>query len=181
MAFQDPSLLPWRTVRGNIALARHLTGKARDMAAVDRLIGLVGLEGFADTRPGALSGGMRQRAAIARAMATDPALLLLDEPFGAVDQLTRQQLAEDLPPLWEARRTTTLMVTHSVAEAVLLSDRVLVFSPRPATVLADIPVPLDRPRRAGLAATDAFRDLTDEVSGALAAGMGRMRPPLAAQ
>ncbi|ETX14363.1 nitrate ABC transporter ATPase [Roseivivax halodurans JCM 10272] len=181
MAFQDPSLLPWRTVRGNVTLALKLARQRKDEARIARLIDLVGLDGFAGTRPGALSGGMRQRAAIARAMVTEPAVLLLDEPFGAVDELTRQQLAEDLPPLWEARETTTLLVTHSVSEAVMLSDRVLVFSPRPAAVVADIPVALERPRRASLSSSKPFLDLTGEVSEALARGMAAAAPRLAAQ
>ncbi|MFN3228006.1 MAG: ABC transporter ATP-binding protein, partial [Hyphomicrobiales bacterium] len=123
VAFQDPSLLPWRTVRGNIELALTLARRPTKDGDVDQLITLVGLDGFADVRPAELSGGMRQRAAIARALATEPRLLLLDEPFGAVDELTRRQLAQDLPRLWEARGTTTLLVTHSVNEAVMLADR----------------------------------------------------------
>ncbi len=137
MAFQDASLLPWRTVRGNIALALRLARRGHDAAAVDRLIDLVGLSGFADVRPAALSGGMRQRAAIARCLVTEPDLILLDEPFGAVDQLTRYRLGAELPPLWRSRGTTAVLVTHSVAEAVALSDRVIVLSSRPATVVAD--------------------------------------------
>jgi NitT/TauT family transport system ATP-binding protein len=145
VAFQDPSLLPWRSVRGNIELALSLARRPVDHTAVDQLIALVGLAGFADVRPAELSGGMRQRAAIARALATEPKLLLLDEPFGAVDELTRQQLAQDLPRLWEARGTTAILVTHSVTEAVMLSDRVIVLSPRPAEVVADLSVELPRP------------------------------------
>jgi NitT/TauT family transport system ATP-binding protein len=137
VAFQDPSLLPWRSVRGNIELAPALPGVASPVE-IDQLIALVGLDGFADTRPAELSGGMRQRAAIARALATRPGLLLLDEPFGAVDELTRSQLAQDLPRIWEARGTTTILVTHSVSEAVCLSDRVIVLSPRPAEIVDDI-------------------------------------------
>lgn len=171
LAFQDPSLLPWRTVRGNIALPLTLTRRRPDPDRVDSLIRLVGLDGFGDTRPAELSGGMRQRAAIARALVTEPSLLLLDEPFGAVDELTRQQLARDLPAVWEARGTTTVLVTHSVTEAVALSDRVIVLSPRPARIVADLAVDLPRPRHAEIARTPAFAALVDAVLDALASGM----------
>jgi NitT/TauT family transport system ATP-binding protein len=143
MAFQDPSLLPWRSVRGNIELALRLARCRVAQSEIDQLIALVGLDGFADTRPAELSGGMRQRAAIGPRSATRPGLLLLDEPFGAVDELTRSQLAHDLPRIWEARGTTTILVTHSVSEAVCLSDRVIVLSARPAAIVDDI---RDRPR-----------------------------------
>ncbi|NHF74914.1 ABC transporter ATP-binding protein [Paracoccus sp. 12-3] len=175
MAFQDPSLLPWRTVRSNIALAQKLVRQPADPAAVDHLIDLVGLTGFGDTRPAALSGGMRQRAAIARALITRPRLLLLDEPFGAVDELTRRQLAQELPRLWEPQGTTTLLVTHSVDEAVLLADRVLVLSPRPARVVADIAITLPRPREPLVIHRAEFRELAAEISAALAEGAGQ--PP----
>jgi NitT/TauT family transport system ATP-binding protein len=181
VAFQDPSLLPWRTVRGNIELALRLARQPVDRAAVDQLVTLVGLEGFAETRPAALSGGMRQRAAIARALATEPQLLLLDEPFGAVDELTRHQLAQDLPRIWEARGTTTVLVTHSISEAVMLSDRIVVLSSRPAEVVEDIPVDLPRPREAEVARHRGFAALVDKVSEALARGMAAGRPSLAAQ
>lgn len=181
VAFQDPSLLPWRTVRGNVALALTLARKPADPAAVDRLIALVGLEGYGDARPAELSGGMRQRAAMARALVTEPGLLLLDEPFGAVDALTRAQLAQDLPRLWEARGTTTLLVTHSVPEAVMLADRVVVLSPRPARVVAEIAVPLARPRLAGIARSEPFAALVDAVHEALARGAAEAAVPLAAQ
>ena len=181
VAFQDPSLLPWRSVRGNISLALTLARRQADAASVDRLIGLVGLTGFEETQPGALSGGMRQRAAIARCLVTEPRLLLLDEPFGAVDELTRRQLAEDLPRIWEARGTTTLLVTHSVTEAVLLADRILVFSPRPAELVADIPVDLPRPRRAADTARPEAQEVAEQVSAALAEGAARRDRPLAAQ
>jgi NitT/TauT family transport system ATP-binding protein len=176
VAFQDPSLLPWRTVRGNVALALTLARQPADPASVDRLIHLVGLAGFEDRRPAELSGGMRQRAAIARCLATAPGLLLLDEPFGAVDDLTRLRLNEDLPRLWEARGTTTLLVTHSVAEAVLLGDRVVVFSARPGRVVADIRVPLPRPRLRDATREPAFRALVDEVTAALWGGAAGDRP-----
>lgn len=171
VAFQDPSLLPWRTVRGNIALASKLARRPVDRVQIEELIDLVGLTGFGDMRPAALSGGMRQRAAIARAMVTEPRLLLMDEPFGAVDELTRRQLAQDLPRLWQPRGTTTLLVTHSVDEAVLLADRVLVLSSRPARIVADIPVRLPHPRAPDAVTSPAFRSHALQVSSALADGI----------
>jgi NitT/TauT family transport system ATP-binding protein len=179
VAFQDASLLPWRTVAGNIGLALTLARRRADPAAVQRLISLVGLDGFEQRRPAELSGGMRQRAAIARCLLTEPDLLLLDEPFGSVDEQTRLRLNLDLPRLWEARGTTTVLVTHSVTEAVLLADRIIVFSARPAEVVADIAVPLPRPRRADTPRGGDFRDLADQVSSVLAAGANDR--PLAAE
>lgn len=179
VAFQDPSLLPWRSVRKNIELALTLARRPIVARDVDQLIQLVGLDGFADTRPAELSGGMRQRAAIARALSTQPDLLLLDEPFGAVDELTRQQLANDLPAIWEARGTTTILVTHSVTEAVMLSDRVVVLSARPAEIVADINVDLPRPRRTELSRRPEFTGVVDAVFAALAQGMAEARPKAA--
>ncbi|WP_449369419.1 ABC transporter ATP-binding protein [Tropicimonas aquimaris] len=180
MAFQDPSLLPWRSVRRNIELALGLARCQADPSDIDQLITLVGLEGFGDTRPAELSGGMRQRAAIARALSTRPGLLLLDEPFGAVDELTRSQLATDLPRLWEARGTTTILVTHSVSEAVLLSDRVVVLSPRPAQIVDDIRIDIPRPRPEGTARRPEAVALSNRVFSSLARGMVT-HPTLAAQ
>ena len=170
MAFQDASLLPWRSVRGNIALALRLTHRKPDEAAVDRLIDLVGLQGFEDRRPAELSGGMRQRVAIARCLVSAPELLLLDEPFGAVDELTRLRLNEDLPALWRGHGTTAIMVTHSVAEAVLLSDRIIVLSPRPASVARDIDVEFSAPRDFTLTQTAEFRETVGDVTAALWSG-----------
>ncbi|WP_210528123.1 ABC transporter ATP-binding protein [Rubellimicrobium arenae] len=178
VAFQDAALLPWRSVRGNVALGRALAGLQRDRTAVDALIALVGLSGFEERRPAELSGGMRQRVAIARALAGRPRLLLLDEPFGAVDELTRGQLHQDLAPLWQAQGTTTLLVTHSVAEAVRLSDRVVVLTPRPARVAADIAIDLPWPRGTGIG-SNRFHAFCDEVSAALRDSGGDQR--LAAQ
>ena len=182
VAFQDPSLLPWRSVRGNIELALGLARRPVRTQDIDQLITLVGLEGFADVRPAELSGGhapaRRDRESNSP---RDRGFCLLDEPFGAVDELTRQQLAEDLPRIWEARGTTTLLVTHSVREAVMLADRVIVLSPRPARVIADIAVDLPRPREAGLASDAGFVCLTDEVFAALTLGMAAGRTSLAAQ
>lgn len=165
MAFQDHALLPWRTVRANVALGAKLAGKSAHR--VDELIALVGLAGFEGHRPAELSGGMRQRAAIARSLISEPAVLLLDEPFGAVDALTRSKLNADLPPLWRDRGTTTIMVTHSVEEAVLLSDRIIVLSERPARVLADIPVVFEGPRCAQMTRTDVFQSKARSVRDAL--------------
>jgi NitT/TauT family transport system ATP-binding protein len=167
VAFQDPSLLPWRSVARNVALARHLARQPADPALVADLIARVGLAGFEARRPAELSGGMRQRAAIARCLATQPKILLLDEPFGAVDELTRRRLNLELPPVWDRTGATTLLVTHSVAEAALLSDRVVVLSARPARIVADIPVPLARPRAAAMIETADFAAVARRIEAAL--------------
>ncbi|HRO31221.1 MULTISPECIES: ABC transporter ATP-binding protein [Micrococcaceae] len=167
IAFQDASLLPWRTAAGNVALARRLAGQPVDHRKVTRLLDMVGLAGFEKARPAQLSGGMRQRAAIARCLVTEPRLLLLDEPFGAVDELTRRRLNIELPPLWSGATTTTLLVTHSIPEAVLLADRVLVMSARPGSIVADLPVRLERPRRMEQLHSRGFTELVDRIGALL--------------
>jgi NitT/TauT family transport system ATP-binding protein len=168
IAFQDDALLPWRTLEGNIALGRRLARMPAAPARVSALIEQVGLAGFERKRPAQLSGGMRQRAAIARCLATSPRVLLLDEPFGAVDALTRRRLNIELPPVWGEGSTTVLMVTHSVTEAVLLADSVIVLSARPARIIERIDVTLSRPRRARMLETAAFSETVRAVERALA-------------
>lgn len=147
--FQEANLMPWRTVLDNIALPLELAGveKNERYRAAHSLLPMLGLEGFAQAYPGELSGGMAQRTALGRLLIQQPDVLLLDEPFGALDALTREQVSADLLSIWAHYRQTVLMVTHDIHDAVWLADRVLVMSRRPGRVIADIPVPLARPRR----------------------------------
>lgn len=151
VVFQDPSLFPWRTVAANVGLGLELGG--RDRAAVRRLVdehlALVGLDGFGDHYPHQISGGMKQRAGIARALVNDPDVLLMDEPFGAVDYITRIKLQEDLIRIWQRRRKTVVFVTHDVGEAVFLADRVVLLSPRPGRIAETFAIDLPRPRQRG--------------------------------
>jgi NitT/TauT family transport system ATP-binding protein len=149
--FQEPRLLPWRDTIDNVALPLELAGVApseRRTRAIE-LLARVGLERATSLRPHELSGGMRQRAAIARALALEPEVLLLDEPFSALDALTRERFNVELLKLWARTSTTIVMVTHSIREALFLADRVLVMSPRPGRIIAEVASPLGRPRRAG--------------------------------
>ncbi len=156
--FQDPTLLPWRTVHDNVRLPLEL-GRHREPdpeAAVARVLALVGLQEFAGAHPAELSGGMRMRASLARALVTRPELLLLDEPFGALDELTRERLDQELLGLWQRDGFAAIAVTHSLAEAVLLADRVLVLRPRPGRVAHTLTIDLPRPRPPELQTTPAF-------------------------
>jgi NitT/TauT family transport system ATP-binding protein len=173
--FQDPTLLPWRTVRRNVELFSELAGAARPdrRRRAERALGTMGLTEFAGHRPGQLSGGMRMRVALARALLDEPELFLFDEPFAALDEITRQGLGDELLRLFQEREFGALFVTHSVSEAVYLASRVLVLSPRPGVVLTEIDVPEAYPRRPELRRDPGFAALVGVVSEALAAGSVR--------
>jgi ABC-type nitrate/sulfonate/bicarbonate transport system ATPase subunit len=146
--FQDHGLFPWMTVERNIAFALRAAGvgRAQRLAAAREYLGLVGLQGFGARFPHELSGGMKQRVGIARALTTEPKLLLMDEPFGALDAQTRANLQQEVLRIWAGRQATVLFVTHSIDEALILADRIVVFHPRPGRVRADLRVELPRPR-----------------------------------
>lgn len=161
MMFQSPALLDWRTVYGNVVLPleHREISKAEASERAERLVEAVGLSEFRTRRPYELSGGMQQRVAMARALVTDPSLLLLDEPFGALDAITRDQMCVELNRLVEARSVTVLLVTHSVVEAVYLADRVLVMSSRPGRIIEEVPIPLPRPRAFEIRASTEVHEL----------------------
>jgi NitT/TauT family transport system ATP-binding protein len=167
--FQSANLMPWRTVLQNILLPLELAGGVDDTGRREAaaLIELVGLSGFEQAWPADLSGGMAQRVAIARALIHDPDILLLDEPFGALDALTRDRMGSELLRIWQAQRKTVVMVTHSISEAVLLADRVLVLTPRPGTLAVDQKINLPRPRVEEMRYSADFGRLAREIKGAI--------------
>ncbi len=167
--FQSPNLMPWRTVLDNVLFTMEILGR-RDKAAVTRaheLLELVGLGAFAKSRPHQLSGGMKQRVSLCRAVIHQPALLLMDEPFGALDELTRMEMHDLLKNIQRVTRATVMFVTHSISEAVYLSDHILVFSKRPARIAERIVVDLPQPRTADVRYTDAFTELEHRAGAAL--------------
>ena len=167
--FQDATLLPWRTVADNAALLAELDGvgkKERNARAAEAL-SLVGLDGFGKHMPHMLSGGMRMRVSLARSLTVDPQLFLFDEPFAALDEITRQRLGQELTELFARQNFAGLFITHSVAEAVYLSTRVVVISGRPGSIVAEFDVPFDYPRDPDLRFDRAFTDLTGQISVAL--------------
>ena len=169
MVFQQSNLMPWRTAIGNITLPLELQGIANGEAnrRAQELIDLVGLQGFEGSWPRDLSGGMAQRVAIARALVHDPDLLLLDEPFGSLDALTRERMWMELSRIWQARRKTVVMVTHSISESLFLADRVLVLSQRPGSLNLDLNVDLPRPRMDDVRYTPHFGRLAKEQRDAI--------------
>ncbi|HEX6147573.1 MAG TPA: ABC transporter ATP-binding protein [Acidimicrobiia bacterium] len=157
--FQDPTLLPWRTVEANAGLLLDVTGQRQHRDRVARLLDTVGLTQFTSAYPAQLSGGMRQRVALARALALEPRVLLMDEPFAALDAITRDRMGEELLRIWDGTRTV-VFVTHSITEATLLSDRVIVLSARPGRIVADVAINLPRPRNAGVRDLPEFQRYT---------------------
>jgi NitT/TauT family transport system ATP-binding protein len=169
VVFQQSALMPWRTAIDNVTLPLELKGEPRSQARekAAEIMQRMGLSGFENAWPRNLSGGMAQRVALARALIQNPDLLLLDEPFGSLDALTREKMGSELLELWQNQRTTVLMVTHSISEAILLGDRVLVFSPRPGQVTLDLPIDLPRPRSEDTRYTQKFNSFARQLKQAI--------------
>jgi NitT/TauT family transport system ATP-binding protein len=165
MVFQDANLFPWLTVEDNVALPLELKGVARAqrLKRARALTALVGIGGFETRWPNELSGGMRQRAAIARALSHDPGILLMDEPFGALDAMTRDTMNIELQTIWMQTRKTVVLVTHSISEAVFLADRIVLLSPRPGRIDTIVDVPFERPRSLDVQSTDRFQTIAKDL------------------
>jgi NitT/TauT family transport system ATP-binding protein len=174
--FQEPTLMPWATVARNIALPLKLQGGSENAAAVNGALARVGLAEFADKYPRELSGGMKMRASIARALVTEPDLLLMDEPFAALDEITRFRLNNDLLALWQALQKTIVFVTHSVFESVYLSQRVIVMTPRPGRVFRELSIDAPYPRDERFRTSAPYAACCRHVSEALAQAMGEQQP-----
>jgi NitT/TauT family transport system ATP-binding protein len=179
MVFQKYTSFPWLTVAGNIAYGMKINGvpEKQRKETVAQLVQEVGLSGFENAYPDTLSGGMQQRVAIARTLALRPAVILMDEPFGALDAQTRSEMQQLLLKVWDESASTILFVTHDVEEAVYLADRIFVMSAHPGTIIEDVQVPFDRPRELGLKERNEFHDLQNYVLGKLrrAPGNGQVR------
>ena len=166
IVFQKPTLLPWLDVEANVVFpVRHKYGRVtpNDTRKARELLALVGLSEFAKSRPNELSGGMQQRAALARSLLLEPDVLLMDEPFSALDALSRDEMSYELLRIWSERPKTVLFITHSIPEAVLLADRIMVMTPRPGTIAKILDIPLPRPRDMNTQANPLFTELSTSI------------------
>jgi NitT/TauT family transport system ATP-binding protein len=179
--FQRPMLLPWRTALGNVMLTMEVTRKEMSQqereAEARRWLDIVGLRGFEERRPHELSGGMQQRVSLARALVFQPRILLMDEPFAALDEITREAMQDELLRLWSRIDTTVVFITHSIPEAVLLSERILVLSARPGRIIETIDVPFPRPRTEAIRGLPRFAEITEHIRGHLRAGRADIESP----